>query len=72
HPYSSWERGSNERANRIIRRFIPKGEDIKKYSHSKIKFIQDWINDYPRKILGWKSANMLFSTEMSQIMSAVC
>ena len=32
HPYSSWERPVNERSNRILRRFIPKGKSISKYS----------------------------------------
>lgn len=57
HPYSSWERGSNENANRLIRRFIPKGQDIGRFTHKMIKFIQDWINKYPRKIFGYKSSN---------------
>ena len=37
HPYSSWERGSNENVNRMIRRFIPKGSDISKYTRNFIK-----------------------------------
>lgn len=57
HPYSSWERGTNENSNKLIRRFIPKGTDIGKISKSRIKYIQNWMNNYPRKILGYKSAN---------------
>lgn len=57
HPYSSWERGTNENINKMIRRFIPKGADINKISNARIKFIENWINSYPRKILGYKSAN---------------
>lgn len=56
HPYSSWERGSNENANRFIRRFIPKGTNIAKFSHEMIKFIQDWINNYPRRMFEYKSS----------------
>jgi IS30 family transposase len=59
HPYSSWERGSNENSNRILRRFIPKGTDIGKLSPFDIKRIEDWVNNYPRKILGYKSANQM-------------
>lgn len=59
HPYSSWERGTNENQNRIIRRFIPKGADISKISEQEIKEIEKWINNYPRKILGYKSSNDL-------------
>lgn len=56
HPYSSWERGSNENTNKIIRRFIPKGKKISEYSKKEVKRIEEWINRYPRKILGYQSA----------------
>ncbi len=64
HPYSSWERGSNENANRIIRRFIPKGCDISKFTHKQIKRIEEWINNYPRKILDFKTAEEMFTQEL--------
>jgi IS30 family transposase len=51
HPYSSWERGTNENINKMIRRFIPKGVDILDYSNKDIERIQNWINNYPRIIL---------------------
>lgn len=59
HPYSAWERGTNENANKLIRRFIPKGADIGKFTHEKIKMIEHWINNYPRRILNGLSSNML-------------
>jgi len=55
HPYSSWERGSNENANKLIRRFVPKGMDISKLKASDVKRIERWMNNYPRRILGYKS-----------------
>lgn len=58
HPYSAWERGTNENINKMIRRFIPKGADISEFSDNDIKRIEDFINDYPRKVLGGLSANM--------------
>lgn len=57
HAYSSWERGSNENHNRMIRRFIPKGTDISKISETTIENIKDWMNNYPRKILGYRTPN---------------
>jgi len=57
HPYSSWERGTNENQNRMIRRFIPKGTDISTISEKEIKNIENWMNNYPRKILGYRTAN---------------
>ena len=59
HPFSSWERGTNENINKLIRRFIPKGTDIGKYTKKQIKYIQHWINNYPRKIFGYKTASEL-------------
>ena len=59
HPYSAWERGSNENANKLIRRFIPKGADIADFSQKRIKMIENWINNYPRRIFNGRSANDL-------------
>ena len=56
HPYSSWERGSNEQRNGHIRRFIPKGSDISKYTNKRIKEIEKWLNSYPRRVLKGLSA----------------
>lgn len=60
HPYSSWERGSNENTNKIIRRFIPKGSNIAAYKQKDIKRIEQWINNYPRRILGYKTATEIY------------
>jgi len=57
HPYSSWERGSNENGNRILRRFVPKGTDIGKLTQKELQRIEDWVNNYPRKIFEYKTAN---------------
>lgn len=59
HSYSSWERGTNENQNRMIRRFIPKGTNIANVSDKEVQWIQDWMNNYPRKILGYKTANQM-------------
>lgn len=53
HPYSAYERGTNENMNRMIRRFIPKGTDINRYTKREIKRIEQWLNTYPRKILDY-------------------
>ena len=62
--YCSWQRGSNENLNKMIRRFIPKGESIKKYSIKAIKKIQRWMNNYPRKMFDFKSAKEIFQMEL--------
>ena len=56
HPYSAWEKGTNENGNRMLRRFFPKGTDFGKVSQREIQEAVDWLNHYPRKILGWKCA----------------
>jgi IS30 family transposase len=57
HPYSAYERGSNENANKLIRRFVPKGTDIGSLKGSDVKRIERWMNDYPRRMFKYKSAN---------------
>ena len=64
HPYSSWERGSNEVANKMIRRKIPKGENFDAKTQKEIKDIENWINDYPRRIFGYKTARQMFEQEL--------
>ena len=61
HPYSAFERGSNENADRIIRRFIPKDEDIPKYTNKDIRRIEEWINNLPGKSLDELSAEEAIS-----------
>lgn len=61
HPYRSGERGSNENANRLIRRFIPKGMDITPITEEFIQKIEDWINNYPRAMFNYKSTNKILS-----------
>ena len=60
HSYCSYERGSNENNNRFIRRFIRKGTDIGKCSKACIKKIEKYINAYPRKQFGGKSADEVY------------
>lgn len=64
HPYRSGERGSNENANRLIRRFIPKGTVITDISEEFIQQVEDWINNLLRPMFGYKS-----SLEMVKIAS---
>ena len=59
HPYSSYERGSNENHNRLIRRFLPKG--TKNTTQQRVAFIEDWINNYPKKLFNYKTPFEIFS-----------
>ena len=61
HPYSSWERGSNENGNRMLRRFIPKGTDMNGLTEEKLQSYEDWVNNYPRRLLKYKTANEAYA-----------
>ncbi|MCD7784570.1 MAG: IS30 family transposase [Oscillospiraceae bacterium] len=56
HPYSSNERGSNENQNRMLRRWKQKGTDFTNVTEEEIQKIEDWTNNYPRKMFGFCSA----------------
>ena len=53
HSYSALEKGTNENHNRMIRRFFPKGTDFTRVTKKQIQQVQDWMNQYPRRILNW-------------------
>ena len=55
HPYSSWQRGTNENTNGLIRQYFPKGTDFTKVSEKEIQIIEDKLNNRPRKCLGYKT-----------------
>lgn len=59
HSYAAWEKGTNENHNRMIRRWYPKGTDFTRVTKKEIAELQDWMNSYPRKILGWKTPNQV-------------
>ncbi|QSQ08658.1 hypothetical protein H0A61_00996 [Koleobacter methoxysyntrophicus] len=70
HPYSAWERGTNERHNGLIRRFIPKGKAIRDLTIDQIESVQNWCNHLPRKILGYKTPAQLFEQEIQQLIES--
>ena len=59
HPYSSWERGTNEVTNKMVRRKVRTAEDIQE--------VENWINKYPRRIHGYKSAAEMLEEELQRI-----
>lgn len=63
HPYRSGEKGTNEKHNSMIRYFIPKKTLIEDYSYEEINKIAEWMNNYPRKILDYKTPLEAFLEE---------
>jgi IS30 family transposase len=55
HPYASWERGTNENTNGLVRWYLPKGTDLGKIPVEQIALIESLINNRPRKCLGYKT-----------------
>lgn len=73
-PYSPWQKGGVENANKMIRRYIPKGTNLSKVSQEKIDHIISIINNKPRKILGYRTAlevaranGVLLTKEITQV-----
>ena len=55
HPYSSWERGTNENTNGLLRQYVPKGSDIRVLPHSRLAAAAVKLNNRPRKRLGYQT-----------------
>ena len=62
--YSSWQRGTNENINKMIRRFLPKKTSFKGLKQEDVKRIEKWINNYPRKIFNFKTSEEYYQEEM--------
>jgi IS30 family transposase len=54
-PYASWQRGTNENMNGLLRQFFPKGTDFTQISHRKVACVEQLINERPRKRLGYRT-----------------
>lgn len=61
HPYASWERGSNENTNGLIRQYIPKKTDFSELDDEQVRLIQRKLNQRPRKVLGFLTPDEVFS-----------
>jgi IS30 family transposase len=70
HPYHSWERGSNENLNGLIRQYFPKGSDFTEITQQRIAQIETKINKRPRKRFGYETPifvmnKLLFNSEVA-------
>ena len=66
-PYSSWQRGSNENANGLLREFFPKKTDFALVTPEMLNHALYLINNRPRKCLGWMTAHEAFQEELSHL-----
>lgn len=67
HPYRASERGSNENYNGLLRRKIPKGKSIDGMALERIDLAMRWVNDLPRRSLGYQTAAEAFSAELAAL-----
>lgn len=60
HPYRSWERGLNENTNGLIRQYFPKNYDFRLITDQDILFVENRLNNRPRKSLNFQTPNEIF------------
>ena len=70
HPYSSYERGSNENQNKMIRRHYPKGVSFERVTPADIRRLEKWINNYPRGIFDYFTSADLYEACVNSLLSA--
>ena len=66
HPYSPWERPTNENSNGLIRHYFPKGTDFSTVTKKELKRVQDELNERPRNVLNWKTPKDVFEEYILQ------
>lgn len=64
-PHKPWQRGTNENTNDIVRFFFPKGFDFRSVADENIQFVEDLINNRPRKCLNWQSPAEIFEKSVA-------
>jgi IS30 family transposase len=69
-PYRSWERGTNENTNGLIRQYFPKGTDFNRVTDEEIERVMDRLNHRPRKTRGFKTPAELFLGQKVDLLAA--
>jgi IS30 family transposase len=67
HPYASWERGTNENTNGLIRRFYPKKTNFNNVSKAELTSLQNRLNNRPRKVLGYYTPKEMYFSELNNL-----
>ena len=59
-PYHSWERGLNEHTNGLVRQYFPKKSNLDQVTEEEIQYVEDQLNNRPRKVLGYRTPREVF------------
>lgn len=65
--YASWQRGTNENRNGLVRFYLPRDVDLDSVSNARIKHIENLINNRPMKCLGYQTPNEAYEFEMNKL-----
>jgi IS30 family transposase len=66
-PFASWQRGSNENYNGLLRQYIPKKRHLSTITNAELKMIEDRLNHRPRKRLGFKTTHQVFHESLNLV-----
>lgn len=66
-PYASWQRGSNENTNGLVRQYLPKSRSFTTITPQEIAMIMERLNHRPRKRLGWKTPHEVFMSSFKRV-----
>ena len=64
-PYHSWERGTNENTNGLVRQYLPKKTDFTQITDEEVQCIEEKLNNRPRKCLGYKTPKEMMETALA-------
>lgn len=67
--YASWQRGTNENRNGLVRFYLPRGTDLDKVSHGQIRRVENLINNRPMKCLDYQTPNEAYDIEMNKLLN---
>ena len=66
-PYCSWQRGSNESFNGLLRQYIPKKRRMETVTDEELTMIENRLNHRPRKRLGFKTPHEVFHASLNRV-----
>ncbi|SFH74158.1 IS30 family transposase, partial [Pisciglobus halotolerans] len=70
HAFASWEKGTNERHNGLLREFVPKGHSLRNLRYQELQLYTDAINERPRRILDYATPTECLASEIDRIVAA--